>query len=84
QIVSENGFINFWKDFPKIVKEYQIYPEWFLFMEEDIWFFAKPPIQNDSKMIRAFLPRGAYRNIMLDDQILHNRIWEGAQVIHSS
>jgi len=84
QNVTENGFINFWKHFPRIIKEYQIYPEWFLFMEEDIWFFAKPPIQDDPKMIRGFLPRGSYRNIMLNDQIMHNRIWEGAQAIHSS
>jgi len=83
QLNSEKGFINFWKYFPKIIKEYKIYPEWFLFMEEDIWFFAKPLLQSDPKIIRGYLPRGSYRNILLDDQIIHNRVWEGAQVIHS-
>lgn len=84
QSVSEKGFINFWRDFPKIIKEYQINPDWFLFMEEDIWFFAKPVLQDEPKKIQSFLPRGSYRNILLDGEILHNRIWEGAQVIHSS
>lgn len=83
QIISDKGFINFWKDFPKLIKEYKIYPEWFLFMEEDIWFFAKPSIQLDPKVIQGFLPRGSYRNIMLNNQIIHSRIWEGAQVVHS-
>ena len=83
QIVSENGFINFWKDFPSIIKKYEIYPEWFLFMEEDIWFFARPLFQNDPKIIRGFLPRGSYRNVMLDEQIFHARVWEGAQAVHS-
>lgn len=84
ELISDTGFINFWKYFPEIIKEYKINPKWFLFMEEDIWFFAKPTFQNDPKVVQSFLPRGSYRNIMLNDQILHSRIWEGAQIIHSS
>lgn len=83
KIESKNEFINFWKVFPEIIKKHEIYPEWFLFMEQDIWFFAKPSLQNDSKIINGFLPRGSYRNVMLDDQILHSRVWEGAQAVSS-
>ena len=34
---ANTGFITFWREFPKIVKEYNINPEWFMFMEQDIW-----------------------------------------------
>lgn len=83
KLTSGTGFIKFWAEFPKLIKEYQINPEWFLFIEEDIWFFAKPTIQTDTKTIKGFLPRGSYRNVMLKDQILHSRVWEGAQIVSS-
>lgn len=79
---SDEEFINFWGSFPAIVEKYSIKPEWFLFMEEDIWFFAKPVIQDYDKMIRSFLPLGSYRNVMLNGNIFHERVWEGSHLVH--
>lgn len=79
---SYNDWVNFWGEFPNIVKKYSINPEWFLFMEQDIWFHERPTPPKDSKTIRSFLPAGDYRNILLDGQKFHNRVWEGAQIVH--
>ena len=79
---SNVKFINFWNEFPVLIKRHNIKPEWFLFMEEDIWFFAKPSIKNDPNLIQSFLCRGEYRNIMLNNDLLHSRVWEGSQLIH--
>lgn len=81
---SETGFINFWHEFPDLIKNYNINPEWFLFMEEDIWFFAKPYIPEKELSINAFLARGDTRNVMVNDNLLHSRVWEGAQIIHKN
>lgn len=78
------GFIKFWKEFPKIIKEYKINPEWFLFMEQDIWFFAHPNIPDDPQTITSFLPRGDYRNVLFRDNLMHSRVSECAQIIHNS
>src|SRR5436305_792408 len=51
-------------------------------MEEDIWFVEKPQIQNDPKKIVSFLPHDATRDIMLNGQLFHSHVWEGAQLIH--
>lgn len=79
---SYSDWINFWQDFPELVKEYSIQPEWFLFMEQDIWFHEKPTPPADKKTIRSFLPAGDYRNVLVDGEIFHHRVWEGAQIVH--
>lgn len=81
---QKEGFINFWKSFPELVKEYKIDPEYFLFTEQDIWFFEKPVYLKEQKTIISYLPTGVYRNILLNNQLFHARIWEGAQLVHSS
>ena len=61
-------FVPFWQEFPRIVKEQVIDPEWFLFMEQDIWFYQKikhdpPP---DASEIRSHLPLDtAYHAVLL-------------------
>ena len=79
---ENNNFINFWKEFPNLIKKYNINPEWFMLMEQDIWFFAKPVIPTDIKTIISFLPRGSYRNVLMNNEILHSRVSECAQIIH--
>ena len=81
---DNKSFINFWKEFPNLIKQYKIYPEWFMFMEQDIWFFAKPIIPENKNTITSFLPRGSYRNVMSNNELLHGRVSECAQIIHSS
>ena len=80
---AENGFFNFWSEFPFLVKKHNINPQWFLFMEEDILFFM-PKVKTDEnlKKIKAFLGRGNYRNILLNDEFYHSRVWEGAQLVN--
>lgn len=77
-------WVNFWQNFPSLVKEYAINPEWFLFMEQDIWFHEKPTPPQEEKTIRSFLPAGDYRNVLLDGEIFHRRVWEGAQIVHKN
>lgn len=79
---AHTGFINFWREFPDILTQYDIHPEWFLLMEADIWFFARPSIHDDPHIIRSFLPQGSYRNILAGGKVIHPRVWEGAQLIH--
>jgi hypothetical protein len=78
----KTGFVNFWKWFPAIVKHYKIRPEWFLFMEQDLWFFEKFDCVPEPKTVKTFYPdKSDYHNIMLNDQVLQPRIWEGAHLI---
>lgn len=80
---GDGSFINFWNDFPAIVKNNNIEPEWFLLMEEDIWFFAHPQPPCNNKVVTSFLPGGSkYRNVMVGDTLLHNRVSECSQLIH--
>lgn len=79
---SYETWVNFWQEFPSIVKKYSINPEWFLFMEQDIWFHEKPTPPDNKKTIRSFLPAGDYRNILLNGEKFHDRVWEGAQIVH--
>jgi hypothetical protein len=79
-------FLPYWEEFPRIVRERGIDPEWFLFMEQDIWFHEKikddpPP---DPKEIRGHLPLDtAYHAVLLDNELLvHPRIWEGSVLLH--
>ena len=74
-------FVPYWKDFPRIVREYEIDPEWFLFMEQDIWYYEKikaDPLP-DPKELRSHLCfEHVYHPILLDDQLYHPRVWEGS------
>lgn len=80
---QKEGWINFWGNLNRFVKAYSIKPEWFLFMETDIWFHRKPKFSlSDPKKITSFLPTWSeYHNIMLDGNLFHYRVWEGAQLI---
>jgi hypothetical protein len=78
------GFVNFWKWFPAIVRHYKIDPEWFLFMEQDLWFFDKFDCVPEPKTVKTFFSeKGSYHNIMLDDQVLQPHIWEGTHLINA-
>jgi hypothetical protein len=81
---KKEGFINFWRSFPEIVKKYKIDPEYFLFTEQDIWFFEKLNYKEEEKTIVSYLPTGGYRNIILNDKLFHPRVWEGGQIINAS
>ena len=78
------GILNFWREFPTLLRRYRIEAEWFLFMQQDIWFFRPPEPQADPKRIRSFLPWNYYHNIMAGERMLHPRVWEGAQLIHNT
>ncbi|QEH38558.1 hypothetical protein OJF2_71610 [Aquisphaera giovannonii] len=78
-------FFPFWKEFPRIVRDRGIDPEWFLFMEQDIWFHA--PIEGDpppgAGEIRAFLPPSeVYHAVLRGGELYHPRVWEGANLVH--
>ena len=78
-------FVPFWKEFPRIVGEHRIDPEWFLFMEQDIWFTEK--IEEDplpaTTEIRSHLPlHTGYHAVTIDEQLYHPRIWEGSLLIN--
>jgi hypothetical protein len=78
------GFVNFWKWFPAIVRHYKIDPGWFLFMEQDLWFFDKFDCVPEPKTIKTFFSeKGPYHNIMLNDQVLQPHIWEGTHLINA-
>ena len=74
-------FIPFWKEFPRLIRQYEIEPEWFLFMEQDIWFYQT--IKDDPlpapKEIRSHLPvLDKYHSVMINDSFCHSRVWEGS------
>jgi hypothetical protein len=78
-------WIPFWNDFPRIVSDHGIAPEWFLFMEQDIWFskMIKDEPLPDPNEIRSYLPlHNNYHSVMIDERMIHPRIWEGAVLIH--
>ncbi len=85
--VHEGGgdFINFWAAFPSILKNLKISPEWFLFMEEDIFFHRKPEfLPKDVMEIANYLPlQTHYHAIMVNDKRVHHRVWEGATMVHA-
>jgi hypothetical protein len=79
------GFINFWKWFPAIIKHYRIDPEWFLFMEQDLWFFEKFDRFPEPGTIKTFFSeKSPYHNIMLDDRVLQPHLWEGTHLINAA
>jgi hypothetical protein len=79
-------FVPFWREFPRIVRERGIDPEWFLFMEQDIWFYQ--PIRDDLPpgpgQIRSHLPLITdYHSLLLDSkELYHPRVWEGGMLFH--
>jgi len=78
------GFINFWKWFPAIIKHYHIDPEWFLFMEQDLWFFERFDGFPDLNTVKAFFSEtGPYHNVMLNDQVLQPHLWEGTHLVNA-
>ena len=78
----QTGWVDFWSWFPAIVKHYKISPEWFLFMEQDLWFFEKFDCAPEPRTVKTFYPhKSDYHNIMLNDRVLQPRIWEGAHLI---
>lgn len=82
--VRREGLLNFWREFPDLIDGHRIEPEWFLLMEQDIWFAEPPAIPSDPKRIRGFLPVDHYHNIMVGERLFHPRVWEGAQLVHHS
>jgi hypothetical protein len=78
-------FLPFWKRFPRIVREHGIDPQWFLFMEQDIWFYQriKDDVLPDAKEIRSHVPPNThYHCVLVDEQVYHPRVWEGSTLIH--
>ena len=79
------GFINFWKSFPAIIETHRIDAEWFLLMEQDLWFFQQfdefPP-PNTVKTF--FAEKQSYHDIMLGDRILQPHLWEGTHLINAA
>jgi hypothetical protein len=78
------SIIPFWKHFPRLLREQGIDPEWFLFMEQDIWFVE--PIKGDPfpdpQEIRGYLPLFLdYHAVMVDQQLFHPRVWEGGTLL---
>lgn len=79
------GFINFWKWFPAVIQHYQIDPEWFLLMEQDLWFFDRFDAFPDARTIKTFYSeKSPYHNVMLDDRVLQPHLWEGTHLINSA
>lgn len=83
---EREGFIDFWSEFPAILKETGARPEWYLFMEQDIWF--RRPLVNlpkNEKEIRNYLPlQNDYHAVMSGGKLFHPRVWEGANLLHKN
>jgi hypothetical protein len=77
----------FWREFPRIVRDLGITPEWYLFMEQDIWFHQ--PIADDPPPCRDeirghVLPDGLYHSVTRDGSPFHPRVWEGSLLLHGA
>jgi hypothetical protein len=80
-------FIYFWKEFPRIITEHCIEPDWLLLMEQDIWFYEK--IKDDPlpgpKEIRSHLPPQInYHCVTIDKHLYHPRVWEGSALLEGA
>jgi hypothetical protein len=77
-------FVPFWDHFPKILEKLAIKPEWFLFMEQDIWFsHSVVAVPKNKKEIVNYLPlQKHYHSILVSGEMIHPRVWEGANLIH--
>jgi hypothetical protein len=81
----ETGFVNFWKWFPAIIHYYSIRPEWFLFMEQDLWFFERFDSVPQLNTIKTFFSeKSAYHSILLDDRVLQPHLWEGTHLVSAA
>ena len=79
------GFIIFWEWFPAIIEHYHIEPEWFLFMEQDLWFFERFDCVPEPKTIKTFFSeKSTYHSIMLGDRVLQPHLWEGSHLINAA
>jgi hypothetical protein len=79
------GFVNFWKWFPAIIDHYNINPEWFLLMEQDLWFFDQFDCVPAPDTIKTFFSeKSNYHNIMLDGRVLQPHLWEGTHLINAA
>jgi hypothetical protein len=78
------GFINFWRWFPAILRQYHIDPEWFMLMEQDLWFFEKFDSLPEHNTIKTFFSeQGDYHHVLLNDQMLQPHLWEGTHLINA-
>jgi hypothetical protein len=77
-------FLPFWKEFPRVISDNHIDPEWFLFMEQDIWFYEKikdDPLP-DSSEIRGHIPlHETYHCVMVAQRLCHPRVWEASMLV---
>jgi hypothetical protein len=81
----QTGYVNFWKWFPAIIQHYNIKPDWFLLMEQDLWFFERFDRVPEPNAIKTFFSEKApYHTIMLDDRILQPHLWEGTHLINAA
>ncbi len=82
--IDEGDFINFWAGFPGIIKNLNIKPQWFQFMEGDIWFHKKPGfVPRNPKEIANYLPlQTHYHAVMAGNKLLQPRVWEGGTLVH--
>lgn len=82
---SGGSFIPFWESFPTILGKLNINPEWFLFMEEDIWFHKKNlPIPKSTEIMNYLPLQMDYHAIMRDGKVIHARVWEGGTLVNKS
>lgn len=78
----QKGFVYFWKWFPAIVKNYKISPEWFLLMQQDLWFFEKFDGVPEARTIKTFCPDNSlYHTVTLNGQVLQKHVWEGTHLV---
>ena len=81
----QTGFVQFWSWFPTMVKHYKINPEWFLFMQLDLWLVETFDCVPEPQTVKTFFPvKNPYHNVMLNDQMLQQRIWDGAHLINAA
>ena len=79
------GFVNFWRWFPAIIEHYQIDPEWFLLMEQDLWFFERFDSVPETDTVKTFFSeKGNYHSVMLGDRVLQPHLWEGTHLINAA
>ena len=81
----KTGFVNFWKWFPAMIEHYDIDPEWYLLMEQDLWFFEKFDGVPEPGTVKTFFSeKSTYHNIMLNDRLLQPHLWEGTHLVNAA
>jgi hypothetical protein len=82
-VPNKGGFIKFWDMFPSIVKEHKIDADFFLLMEQDIFFHNKlVSLPHDEREIVNYLPLSKYHSMTVNGEIYHHRVWEGANMFY--